>query len=188
MNAAPRPDGRWFPDPLEAFRVKLLAVLDGRHPVLTPVERMWLAAFRVAASRSARRLNEDESFDLSLSALVRCRRKGRDGCYAYVLRACRNAHRNHLRGLRRPPRVRPREGGHDPWAGVDARIDLEDALARMRALNRTSERAVLLRRLGYTFAEIGAEFGVGAKGGERITVRAERCLRRILGGGYDGSL
>src|SRR5436190_21592262 len=84
--------------PLEAFYAKLPAILDGQKMSLSKVERMWLAAFQVAASRSAQRVNQDESFTLSREALQRCYEKGRDGDYYYVLRACCNAHRNHLRG------------------------------------------------------------------------------------------
>jgi len=184
MNAAPQPGNRSVPDALETFRVKLLVILNGGETTLSMTERMWLTAFRVAASRSTRRLDEGESFDLSFDALVRCRTKGKDDNYRYVIRACVNAHHNHLRAARRKP-GRARERSYNPWGGVDARLDLEDALVRMGKVYPTFERVVRLRRQGYAYAEIGHDFGVGAKCAERITGRAERCLRAFLGEAYE---
>lgn len=183
MNAAPQSDSGRVPDPLESFRVKLLVILDGGDPALSAIERTWLAAFRVAASRSSTRLTRGESFDVCFDALARCRDKGKHDSYRYVLRACVNAHRNHLRAMKGKKGKAP-EGGHDPWAGVDARLDIEDALVRLGKAYPTDERAIRLRRQGYTYAEIAGVLGVGAKKAERITKGAERVLGAFLGEAY----
>src|SRR6202042_296671 len=87
------------PEHLTAFHAKLPDLLQGKQPQLSLLERMWVAAFRVTASRFDD-LTADESFAVSFNALARCYDKQKAWCYHYVLRACLHAHRDHLRSLR----------------------------------------------------------------------------------------
>jgi DNA-directed RNA polymerase specialized sigma24 family protein len=183
----PRRPGLPLPDPydpLKVFHQKLGVVLTGGDPDLAESEKMWLRAFRETRHYWGGQLTLDESFGLSLEALWRCRSKGKEGHYSYVLKACVNAHRNHLRMLRRQAKseaayaeIYAEPEAPDPRAAADDRLDLKDALERVGEANPTLERAIRLRLKGHSFAQIGEALGVGEKRAKRLVMKASRELR-----------
>ena len=186
MSTTPRKHCSWpkLPDVLKVFHTKLYALANGRWPPLSSTERLWFRAFEVVASRFYQ-LTRDESFALSFEALCRCYARKTARSFKYVRRACIDAHLDYLGRTRCMMRRLPSDhAGPDPWSGVDARLDLEDALARMGRQYHTYALAIQLRRQGCTYAEIADQLGVAIKCAERITRRAEQCLRQFLGAAY----
>jgi hypothetical protein len=170
---------------LEPFRQHVMTILDGR-PGRCPSddERMWLMAFRVAYEqyRDGRlHISKDESFSLSFAALVRCVEKGTAGDYHYLLRACRNAHIDHLRDACDEHRRLPRNIEVNPWHDVDLRLDFETALSRISTSHPKLGTVAKMVREGYTDDDIAEELGL--KTGRHVRTlktKADRLLQEIL--------
>jgi hypothetical protein len=166
--------------PLLEFHRKLLAALDGRRPPLSKVERMWMLVFgRVAARFDG--LTKDESFALSFDALCRCHAKGAAGYYRYLRQACLNAHRDFLPD---GPTFLPLPADAacvGPWGGIDARLDLADAVAR---LDEPHARVIRMHLAGYRHSEMADALGVGDEQVRRLLRQAEARLRELLGVDY----
>lgn len=183
MTAVPVPRKGVRADPVEEFYAKMLDVLDGHNPRLTPREARWLAAFRVTASRFDR-LTQDESFAISFRVLGRCYyEKQTAGNYEYVLRACENAHRNYCRWYRQGKcrRLPADVADRADWRRVTLRLHVTEAVEVLSRLHAEEGRVLRLKLAGHTLHEIADSLGVHKRQAVRILQRAKDRLRRILG-------
>jgi DNA-directed RNA polymerase specialized sigma24 family protein len=170
-----------LPTDLGCFYVRLCEVLLGNRPDLCLTERGWLRAFNDVATRFTDAVSIDDSYWLSFEALQKCHRKGKARYGNYVLRAC---HRKHLDYVKRRKRTYPLPldlcGPADHQARVDLRLDVEDALKKLGAMNERWETAVRMRLDGYTHGEIAAGLGVSERQALRINREALDYLRCLL--------
>ena len=128
----------------------------------------------------------DESYGLSFEALYRCAQKGKADNDNYVLMACFRNHLDRIRNRRKKPALRtlplPEDhpDGRDHQARVDARLDLEEALVKLREADPRGETAVRLQLADHTYMEIADKLGVSERHAIRLTQAAERRLRDLL--------
>jgi hypothetical protein len=172
-----------LPRPLAAFHAKLLAILACGCPPLSKLERLWLRAFREAADRFRPYVNRDESYALSFDALRDCYVRQTAGCFKYLRRACITAHWDYVKPSRRVkagPLPHDLVADHD-WAGVDDRLDLEEALRGLGRHSWACERAVRLRLRGLKVEDIAADMNLCKRQALRVLRKGERHLREALG-------
>jgi hypothetical protein len=163
---------------LRAFSWKLDVCLNGERPEWSEVERVWFRVFREVASMYDW-IPRAESFELSLTALARCEKKGKSRKGGYVRLACINGHKDHIKRLIRRRIIRPE--GKDETVATDTRIDFNDALNRMPPRLATVLR---MRRDEHDNDSIARELGIGTRHLRTIMWTAEEQLRRLLGRYY----
>lgn len=142
-------------------RLPIPAVPPGQGVEWKKIFECVHAKFR-ARMRRVSGLGDEEirwtSYGLSYEALRRCARLGRQGQYAYVYKACVNAHCKHLQAEEdRASPALSEEVCLDPSTEIDLRIDLENVLATLNPKDETICRLRIIE--GLTFKEIGEHLG-----------------------------
>jgi DNA-directed RNA polymerase specialized sigma24 family protein len=171
-----------LPDPLNDFYSKVPNILADRRVSLSDLQRLWLLVFNTVAVEYKFLLTADDSFALSFDALCRCYKKRTAGNHSYILRACRNVHVDWIRGENRRHRRKARESAYEePWAEIDNRIDLEDAVGRMGREHPLHEQVVRLRWRGEDNHDIAEHLDLGERQVRRVLRQGESWLRHALG-------
>ena len=150
---------------------------------MSTTERRWLQAFKKVATRFDGVILRDDSYWLSFEALYQCHAKGKAHYDNYVLRAC---YRQHLDYLKRRLRTFPLPADHaaagDFQTRLDTRLDLEDALGKLGAMNCKWETVMRMRYACHTYDEIASALGVTVRHAIRLAREAEKRLRGFLTG------
>src|SRR5262249_55779883 len=151
------------------------------RPEFSATERIWLKAFKTVAMRFEALVSMDDSYWLSFEALRKCHEKGKAGYRNYVSRACCRKHLDYVKRHRRTfPLPSDLVDTVDHFARVDIRLDLEDALSKLRVQNPQWEFVLQMRLAGHTHREIASELNVTERHAIRVTRAAEGQLRRLL--------
>jgi hypothetical protein len=168
---------------LGEFYKHLAELLNHDRPELSSTERRWLSIFKEIATCFDGVISRDDSYWLSFESLYCCQGKDKARYDKYVKRAC---YRKHLDHLKRRRWTFPLRGDHagagDYQTRVDARLDLEEALGRLGAMNRRWETVIRMRYACHTYDEIATALGVTARHAIRLAREAERRLRGFLTG------
>ena len=171
----------WCSPDLVEFHQHLAELLNGDRADLSTTERRWLRAFKEVATRFNGVISRDDSYWLSFEALYRCHMMGKARFGKYVLRAC---HRKHIDYIKRRLRMFPLPADHaaacDYQTRLDTRLDLEEALGKLGAMNRKWETVIRMRDARHTYDEIAAALGVSTRQAIRLAREAEGRLRGLL--------
>ena len=168
---------------LGEFYKHLAELLNRDRPELSTTERRWLRVFKEIATRFDGVISRDDSYWLSFEALYCCQGKDKARYDKYVRRACYRKHLDHLKRRRRTFSL----SGDLPAAGdfqtrVDTRLDIEEALGKLGAMNCKWETVMRMRYACHTYDEIATALGVTARHAIRLAREAERRLRGFLNG------
>jgi DNA-directed RNA polymerase specialized sigma24 family protein len=120
------------------------------------------------------------SYGLSYEVLKRCARLGKFAEFAYVHRACLNAHIKYIKneetwGFKPLDDIIHAE--HTRWGDIDLRLDLEGVLQPFDQKDAEICRLYLIDEM--TFEEIGAKVGLHASSVHRRFMKILPAVRRV---------